>query len=94
MQAYGTWIDWEKDKIVPNGIELEAEHNQQGEKLTEKVKKKLMGNIKFVSLLQQWLDPIIHYKKCLASLIRRKLSSDLRNCLTLQNSTCIVLNNN
>ena len=46
MRAYGTWIDWEKDKIVPNGIELEAEHNQQGEKLTEKVKREIDGKYK------------------------------------------------
>ena len=38
---YGDWIDWERDKLILNGIELEEEHNKQGEKLTEKVKKEL-----------------------------------------------------
>ncbi|MDQ0899445.1 hypothetical protein [Paenibacillus sp. V4I7] len=38
---YGKWIDWDKDILVLNGIELEEEHNKQGEKLTEEVKKEL-----------------------------------------------------
>ncbi|WP_085994204.1 hypothetical protein [Oceanobacillus senegalensis] len=38
---HGDWIDWEKDKIVPNGIKLEDEHNKQGMILTEKVQKEL-----------------------------------------------------
>ncbi|MGM0843916.1 MAG: hypothetical protein ACQEUT_02980 [Bacillota bacterium] len=46
---YGEWIDWDKDKLTPNGIEMEAEHNKQGVKLTEKVKGELSGiyTIKF-----------------------------------------------
>ena len=43
MGSYGTWIDWDKDRILPNGIELEAAHNTQGKALTEKVKKELEG---------------------------------------------------
>ncbi|WP_310793587.1 hypothetical protein [Salipaludibacillus neizhouensis] len=27
---YGDWIDWETDKLLPNGVELEAEFNQIG----------------------------------------------------------------
>ncbi|EFV74831.1 hypothetical protein HMPREF1013_04857 [Bacillus sp. 2_A_57_CT2] len=38
---YGRWIDWSKDTLLPNGIELENEHNKQGQQLTEKVKKEL-----------------------------------------------------
>ncbi|MFC0562350.1 hypothetical protein [Halalkalibacter alkalisediminis] len=40
---YGKWIDWDKDKLIPNGIEMEEEHNKQGSILTEKVKKELRG---------------------------------------------------
>jgi hypothetical protein len=43
---YGEWIDWEKDELLPNGIEFEEEHNKQGAKLTEKVKKELGGKYK------------------------------------------------
>jgi hypothetical protein len=43
---YGEWIDWANDGIVPNGIELEEIHNQQGLKLTEKVRKELEGKYK------------------------------------------------
>ncbi|MTT30426.1 hypothetical protein GMB86_00165 [Terrilactibacillus sp. BCM23-1] len=38
---YGEWIDWDKDKLLPNGIELEDEFNQIGVALTEKVKQEL-----------------------------------------------------
>ncbi len=41
MMRYGEWINWDKDRLLPNGIELEEEHNKQGRKLTEKVKKEL-----------------------------------------------------
>ncbi|MCP3026439.1 hypothetical protein [Halobacillus sp. A5] len=43
---YGEWIDWYKDGIVPNGVELEEEHNIEGLKLTEKVQKELEGKYK------------------------------------------------
>ncbi|MGE8035439.1 hypothetical protein B1B04_17115 [Lysinibacillus sp. KCTC 33748] len=43
---YGEWIDWANDEIVPIGIELEEIHNQQGLKLTEKVRKELEGKYK------------------------------------------------
>lgn len=43
---YGEWIDWDKDEIVPNGVELEAEHNKEGLKITEKVQKELEGKYK------------------------------------------------
>ncbi|WP_374722894.1 hypothetical protein [Peribacillus tepidiphilus] len=38
---YGEWIDWDKDKLLPNGIGLEDEFNQIGLELTEKVKQEL-----------------------------------------------------
>ncbi|GAA0381641.1 hypothetical protein [Bacillus horti] len=49
VRLYGEWIDWEKDKLLPNGVELEEEHNKQGMNLTEKIKKELEGkySIKF-----------------------------------------------
>ncbi|MFU2018851.1 hypothetical protein ACM6Q7_28240 [Peribacillus butanolivorans] len=40
---YGEWIDWDQDQLIPNGIEIEEEHNKQGAKLTEKVNKELRG---------------------------------------------------
>lgn len=49
VNMYGEWIDWDKDKLLPNGIELEEEHNKNGLNLTEKIKKELEGKyrIKF-----------------------------------------------
>ena len=38
---YGEWIDWDTDKLIPNGIEMEEEHNKQGANLSEKVKNEL-----------------------------------------------------
>jgi len=38
---YGEWIDWNKDRLLLNGIELEDEFNQEGIALTEKVRKEL-----------------------------------------------------
>ncbi|MBU7592363.1 hypothetical protein [Metabacillus halosaccharovorans] len=38
---YGKWIDWSKDKLLTNSIELEDNHNKLGCQLTEKVKKEL-----------------------------------------------------
>jgi len=51
VTKYGEWIDWDIDKLIPNGIEMEEDHNKQGAKLTEKVKKELRGKyrIKFSS---------------------------------------------
>ncbi|WNS82453.1 hypothetical protein RRU94_22185 [Domibacillus sp. DTU_2020_1001157_1_SI_ALB_TIR_016] len=46
MTRYGEWIDWDKDKLLPNGIEFEVEHNRQGMELTEKAKKELEGKHK------------------------------------------------
>jgi hypothetical protein len=40
-KMYGDWINWDKDTLRPNGIELENVHNKLGEQLTEKVKKEL-----------------------------------------------------
>lgn len=40
---YGQWIDWENDGILPNGVALEEEHNDEGLKLTKKVQKELAG---------------------------------------------------
>lgn len=41
VTKYGEWIDWDIDKLIPNGIEMEEEHNQQCAKLTKKVKEEL-----------------------------------------------------
>jgi hypothetical protein len=41
VMMYGEWIDWDKDILRPNGIELENTHNKLGEQLTKKVKKEL-----------------------------------------------------
>lgn len=43
MGDYGEWFDWENDEVVPNGVELEAAHNIQGEALAIKVQKELEG---------------------------------------------------
>ncbi|MGE6753800.1 hypothetical protein ACQKFO_10145 [Rossellomorea sp. NPDC071047] len=40
---YGKWIDWDSDKIIPNGIQMEEEHNRQGEILTESAEQELGG---------------------------------------------------
>ncbi|MES1041076.1 hypothetical protein FOA20_16620 [Peribacillus simplex] len=45
-KMYGEWIDWDEDKWLPNGNELEEEHNKQGLNLTEKIKKELEGKYK------------------------------------------------
>jgi hypothetical protein len=39
--TYGEWIDWEKDKLIPNGLALEVHHNNRGRALTEKLKKEV-----------------------------------------------------
>ncbi|MEK4715606.1 hypothetical protein MKY15_22385 [Sporosarcina sp. FSL K6-1540] len=43
---YGKWIDWDKDGVFPNGIELEEEHNKQGMYLTEKLRGELEDKYK------------------------------------------------
>lgn len=43
VNMYGEWIDWDKDKLLSNGIELEEEHNKQGVNLTRKIKNELEG---------------------------------------------------
>ncbi|MDV2686494.1 hypothetical protein RYX56_19165 [Alkalihalophilus lindianensis] len=43
---YGEWIDWDLDKLIPNGVEMEEKHNKQGDYLTEKVKRELKGKYK------------------------------------------------
>ncbi|XQY92455.1 hypothetical protein ACNRWW_03145 [Metabacillus sp. HB246100] len=42
----GEWINWSKDTLRPNGIELENEYNKLGQHLTEKVKIELGPNYK------------------------------------------------
>ncbi|WP_235860238.1 hypothetical protein [Rossellomorea aquimaris] len=44
--VYGEWIDWDKDILIPNGIEMEEKHNIQGAVLTEKIKVELRGKYK------------------------------------------------
>lgn len=43
---YGEWIDWNKDILLPNGVELEDEFNQAGIVLTEKVREELRDKYK------------------------------------------------
>lgn len=43
IHDYGTWINWETDGIVSNGVSLEQQHNERGAELTEKVKHALDG---------------------------------------------------
>lgn len=43
---YGKWIDWDNNGILPNGVDLEEIHNEEGLKLTEKVQKELAGKYK------------------------------------------------
>lgn len=38
---YGKWINWDIDKLRPNGVEMENQHNTLGQQLTEKVKKEI-----------------------------------------------------
>ncbi|MFJ7371087.1 hypothetical protein ACIQVU_16895 [Lysinibacillus sp. NPDC098008] len=47
---YGEWIDWNKDILLPNGMELEDEFNQIGVSLTKGVKQEIGGryHIKFI----------------------------------------------
>ena len=40
-QQYGEWIDWSKDELYQNGIEMEEDHNQSGILLTAEVRKEL-----------------------------------------------------
>ncbi|WP_199445794.1 hypothetical protein [Bacillus weihaiensis] len=42
----GEWINWSKDTLRPNGIELENEYNKLGQHLTKKVKIELGPNYK------------------------------------------------
>lgn len=46
VMKYGEWIDWSKDILLTDGIELEGEFNQKGAVLTEKVKRELEGKYK------------------------------------------------
>ncbi|ARF17831.1 hypothetical protein [Sporosarcina ureae] len=41
MQQYGDWIDWSKDVLCSNGVQMEDEHNKMGELLTVEVRKEL-----------------------------------------------------
>ncbi|BAU29819.1 hypothetical protein DFP93_11297 [Aneurinibacillus soli] len=47
---YGEWIDWDIDKWVPNGIELENSFNQMGIILCEKVRQELGDKYKVIYL--------------------------------------------
>jgi len=46
VRKYGKWIDWDKDKLVPNGVELEDEFNKKGVTLVDKLKQEIEGNYK------------------------------------------------
>lgn len=48
VNAYGDWIDWDKENLLPNGIQLEEEHNKIGLNLTEKVKDELDGEYRIL----------------------------------------------
>ena len=54
VTIYGEWMDWEIDLFIPNGIEMEEEHNKLGANLTEKVKRELSD--KYIKNFhhQQW----------------------------------------
>ena len=41
MQQYGEWIDWGKDVLCHNGVQMEDEHNKMGELLTVEVRNEL-----------------------------------------------------
>jgi hypothetical protein len=38
---YGQWINWDEDKLLPNGFELEVAFNQLGDALAKKVKQEI-----------------------------------------------------
>ncbi|AXI00956.1 hypothetical protein DV702_15305 [Sporosarcina sp. PTS2304] len=40
-QQYGEWMDWSKDMLCSNGVQMEEEHNKIGESLTVKVRNEL-----------------------------------------------------
>jgi hypothetical protein len=40
-QQYGEWIDWNKDVLYSNGVQMEDEHNKNGERLTVDVRTEL-----------------------------------------------------
>lgn len=46
QNIYGEWIDWDNEKLLPNGIEKEKEHNKRGVSLTDKIKSELVGEYK------------------------------------------------
>ncbi|MEK3798075.1 hypothetical protein MHI18_07305 [Peribacillus sp. FSL H8-0477] len=48
INMYGEWIDWDKDILLSNGIQLEEEHNEKGLNLTEKIKDELKGEYKII----------------------------------------------
>ncbi|PMC36677.1 hypothetical protein CJ195_14710 [Bacillus sp. UMB0899] len=43
---YGEWIDWDKDRLRNNGIEIEEEFNKLGVVLAERVKQEIGNNYK------------------------------------------------
>ncbi|TRM12005.1 hypothetical protein FH966_10075 [Lentibacillus cibarius] len=43
---YGEWIDWSKETLLPDGMEMEKEHNKLGQQLTQKVKMELSTKYK------------------------------------------------
>ncbi|WYP27213.1 hypothetical protein NSQ54_03600 [Alkalihalobacillus sp. FSL W8-0930] len=42
-ELYGKWIDWDSDALIPNGIEMEDNHNKAGVQLTKRLKEELSG---------------------------------------------------
>lgn len=43
-ELYGQWIDWNTDTLIPNGIEMEDDHNEAGIRLAEKLKREVFGS--------------------------------------------------
>lgn len=41
VQEYGNWINWSKDMLYSNGVQMEDEHNKMGELLTVAVREEL-----------------------------------------------------
>lgn len=47
-EQYGEWIDWETDRLLSNGVELEDHYNGRGVLLTEKLQTELGDSYKIV----------------------------------------------
>ena len=62
-KSYGTWIDWEQDKLLPHGNQLEKEFNQRGYFLTGKVKQEFSRNYKITFIPSASTGIYSHHEK-------------------------------